>query len=155
VRQIELEAVHWLRWDFRVTSGGSVVTTLAMRRFRDRAAFTLAGQSYAVRRSGLIHPTFHLERGPLSVARAQTRGIFRRTFAVNTGDRTISLVERGLLGNTFTVEHGRTALGEIQRPNVLKRGAVATLDDRIDTLTGIFFLILVQIEWRREARRHG
>ena len=155
MRQIELEAVHWLRWDFRVTSGGNLLTTLTMRRFRDRAAFTLDGQSYAVRRTGLIHPTFHLERGQLAVARAQTRGIFRRTFAVHTGDRTISMVERGLLGHTFTVEHGRTALGEIRRPSALRRGAVATLDDRIDPLTGIFLLILVQLEWRREARRRG
>jgi hypothetical protein len=155
VRQIELEAVHWLRWDFRVKSGGGLLTTLAMRRFRDRAAFTLEGQSYAVRRTGLIHPTFHLERGQLSVARAEARGFFRRSFAVTMGDRTISLVQRGLLGRTFTVEHGRTALGEISRPSALRRGAVAMLDDRIDPLTGIFFLILAQIEWRRKARRHS
>jgi hypothetical protein len=155
VREIELEAVHWLRWDFRVTSGGSPLTTLKLPRFRDRASFTLQGQRYDVRRTGLIQPTYHLERGPMSVARAETRGFFRRTFAVTTRDRTISLVERGLLGHTFTVEHGRTALGEIRRPNVLKRGAVATLDERIDLPAAIFLLILVQLEWRRAARRHG
>jgi hypothetical protein len=155
VREIELEPLHWLRWDFRVTSGGRPLTTLSLPRFRDRATFTLEGQRYDVRRSGIFQPTYSLERGKLSVARAATRGIFRRTFTVTTGDRTLSMIERGLLGYSFTVEHGRTPLGEIRRPNVFKRGAVATLEERIDLPVGIFLLILVQLEWRRAARRHG
>ncbi|MSR35714.1 MAG: hypothetical protein EXR95_03575 [Gemmatimonadetes bacterium] len=74
-------------------------------------------------------------------------------FKVSASERLLTVRERGALGHTYEVEHNRTALGDIERVSVLTRDMVATLDERIDLPTQIFLIFLVQVQWRRAARR--
>jgi hypothetical protein len=152
---LELVPLRWLGWDFRVRSRGEELTTVRLTRLRDRGEFALDGQPHRIERTGSFPPTYRLERGGTTVARAEARGFFRRSFTVTAGERILTLRPTGLLGHGYRVEHGRAGLGEIRRLGVFTRRTAASFDGRIDPAVRILLLVLVQLHWRRRARRSG
>jgi hypothetical protein len=151
--KFEVEPLGPLSWDFRVTSGGREVTTLELTRFRDRGQFVLDGATYAIGAEGFLRPVYRLERGGVTVARAEAKGILRPTYAVTTGDRVLELRPQGFLGFRYAVGHGRTALGAIRRLGVFSRRTAGELDDRIDPACRIFLIFVALVRWRHQSRR--
>jgi hypothetical protein len=154
VPKLDVVPTTWLSWDFKVSSEGRALTTLELTRFRERGRFVLDGAEYTVSSEGPLRRSFRLERAGRPIARAERRGLFRATFTVQAGERTLTLRQRGLLGYRYEVEHNRTRMGGIARA-LVKRRAVADLDDRIEPAVRIFLLFLAQVEWRRDSRRSG
>ena len=152
VATLEITPLALLAWDFRVEGPEPPATTLELTRFRDRGTFTLAGADYTMIREGVVRPTFRLERGGVTIARAEARGWLLQAYRVTAGERRVELKRRGFLPK-YVVEQGRARLGEIRRRSVFKRAAVATFDDRIDRPTQIFLVFLALIEWRHQSRR--
>jgi hypothetical protein len=153
VPKLEIVPVHWTKWDFNVSSAGRELTRLSLIRFRDRGRFTLNGAEYEVYTQGFLRRSYRMERNGVVVGRAETKGVFRTVFLVHASERLLTVTAKGALGQSYRVEHNRTGLGEIQRVSVLTRDMVATLDDRVDLPTQIFLAFLVQVQWRRAARR--
>jgi hypothetical protein len=150
---LEITPLGLLGWDFRVEGAGRPAMTLELTRFRDRGGFTLAGSAYTVIRAGLVRPAFTLERGGVSVARADARGWLLRGYQVAAGERRVEMKRRGLLAR-YVVEHGRTRLGELRRRGLFTRAAVAQLDERLEPATQLFLVFLALVEWRHQARSH-
>lgn len=155
MRTLELVPLRWFGWDFRVGSSGRELTTVRLTWLRDRAEFTLDGHDYRIERTGSFPPTYGLLRGATTVARAEASGWFRPAFAVSTGERVLTLRPNGPLSHRYRVEHGRAALGEVRRLAVFTRRSAASLDERIDPAAQILILVLLQLHWRRRARRSG
>ena len=153
MNRLEVEPLGAFAWDFRVSADGRDVATLSLARFRERGSFTLDGVPYALAAEGFLQRTYRLERDGLVTARAEPRGILRPAFAVTTGDRVLTLRPVGFLGLTYKVEHGRTAMGEIRRLGVFRRGAAVELDERIEAGCRIFLICVAVLQWRRQSRR--
>jgi hypothetical protein len=153
--KLEVEPLARFGWDFRVTSQARELATLSLTRFRDRGRFELDRVEHTIEAEGFFRPVYRLERGKVTVARAEPQGWLRRSYAVTAGDRVLTLRRKGFFSFTYVVEHGRTALGEIRRLGVLTRRAEGELDERIDPTWRIFLVFLVVAEWRRQARSSG
>lgn len=154
VVELEISPVSAFGWDFMVEASGRPAVALELTRFRDRATFRWAGSEHLVDRHGFFRPTFTLERGGLTVARAEVHGWVLRGYQVTGGDRQLALRRRGFFPR-YVVEQGRSPLGEIRRTSIFRRHAIAQLDERIDPAIQLFLVFLALVEWRHQARRHS
>ena len=153
MRTLEVAPLSAWSWSLRVTADGRELARLELARLRDNASFQLAGIPYTLTRTGVFRGLYSLEERGRTIARAQRRGFIRPSFQVATGDREITLRQRGFFGSTFAVEHNRSHLGTIRRTGLLTRRAQASLDDRIPLPCQVFLIFLAQVQWRAQARR--
>jgi len=141
-----------LGWDFRVFEDGQEAAILDLAVFRRRGVFTVAGVTYAIRRTGLLFGAYVLEpaSGGRVLARAERAGL--RTLRVHAGDRVLGLRGAGLLGRRFLVLHGERRVGVVRREGWLSWRVAAEFSEQLALPIRIFLAAVAIVSWRAASR---
>ncbi len=152
---LRIVPVRWHSWDAHVLEEDRPVCTIDVAGVRDRARFTLAGESYEIVSAGILPRRFRLERDGRVVASAERSGLWRRGFEVSAGDRSLAFRPTALLRRRFQLLHGDRVVGHFAPDGWLTRRARAMFPADIPLPIRIFIVFLGLTLWRRAARAAG
>lgn len=134
---------------YSVTCDGAPIGELSFPTFGPSTATPIAGQRYRLRRTGVLRDTFTLVADGAPVAHAAQRDPLRREFAVEAGERGLSLRAESLLRSGYTLLEGDRVVGALRPAGRLRRGIEADLPDDLPLAVGVFLLWIVLLLWRR------
>jgi hypothetical protein len=144
---------NFLSWDFRVLDGGREVAAMDLSLWREKGTLSVEGVPYRVYREGLASGAFVIEDpGGQVLARAEKPNALRRSFVVEHGARRLRLEAWSPIGRAFVLRDDQGVIGTIKPDNFITRRATADLPEDLPLPVRIFFLWLVFILWRRDAR---
>ena len=103
----------------------------SLRRFDPVAAGPLRGAA-TLWGGGLFRRSYTVERGGVIVARAESRGLLRRSYQVTAGEQRLSFRRPTFFGRTVVIEQGRDRFGEIKKTSLFRRRATVQLDVRLE-----------------------
>jgi hypothetical protein len=152
VRTLSLVPKGWHSWDFRVLEGGREIAFIDRDWFRERAAFTLEGVPYEVRRTSVLRGTFALERGGRLLAEATKTSIFRRSFDVRIGrEPPYRLKAAAPLRREFRLVRGGVTVGQVKPDALFRRAATARFPATLPLPVQLFLTFLVLVLWKRDS----
>jgi hypothetical protein len=141
----------WFSWDFYVVEDGRKIAFIDRHWFRERASFSLDGESYGVRRTSVVRGTFVLEHAGSVLAEAIKPSSFRRSFDISVGADRYSLTAASAFRREFRLFRGGAPVGTINPVSVLGRSATAAFGDGIPRAVQLFVVFLVLVLWKRAA----
>lgn len=148
---LTLTPTHWFSWNFRVTAGGEDIAVIGRHWFRERAAFSVGGTSFAVRKTTAFRSNFVLERNGWVVAEARKPSAFRRRFELTIGGKQLVLRSASPFRREFRLFDGAREVGRIRPLSFLGRTATAELPETMPMEIQLFVIFLVLMLWKREA----
>lgn len=134
---------------YGVARDGESVGELSFPTFGPSTATPIAGLRYRMRRAGVLRDTFTLVVDGAPVAHATQRDTLRREFAVEAGERLLSLRAESLLRSGYLLLEGNRVVGSLRPAGLLRRGIEADLPDDLPLEVGVFLLWVVLLLWRR------
>lgn len=140
-----------LRQRYTVTVDGAPITEIAFPPLAPSSAGAIAGQTYRLRRSGVLRERFTLERGQggtHAVASATQRDPMRRDFAIEAGERRLVLRAVSLLRSDYQLLDGERPIGAIHPAGALHHGAEAEFPDDLPLEVRVFLIWVVLLLWR-------
>lgn len=138
--------------DFWIQEGTRNVTLLDLARLRSRGEFQLAGNTWEVRASGLLHREYRLEREGRMEASATRVQLLPLLYRVHAGDRQLELRSFPPLRKT-RVLHGGREIGMIAPVRAFGRSATAEFREPLRTEIQVFLIALALMRWRTQSRR--
>lgn len=152
---LELVRQGWSSYRFEVHDGPVSVAELSLRRVREGATLTVAGEPYELRREGLVSRSFVLARHGEELARASKASALRGQLEIRHGDATHQLVKSPWLGNTHELRRGGEAVGSVRPHHLFTRRAAITVPDDLPLAVTVFVAALVRIMRQREGAAAG
>ena len=136
---------------YALVADGAPITEIDVPSLASSSAAPIAGQTYHMRRSGIVRRQFTLEydgEGAHVVASAIQRDPRRRDFAIEVGERRLTLRAVSLLSSAYQLLDGERVIGAIRPTGALHRGAAADLPDDLPLEACVFLLWTVLLLWR-------
>jgi hypothetical protein len=136
---------------YTIVAEGAPVAELSFPAFGPSAVSPIGGQTYRLRRSGVLRERFTLEpdvAGALAVASATQRDPLRREFAVEVGAHRLSLRSASLLHSDYLLLDGAQTIGALHPTGALRQGIEADLPDELPLEARVFILWVVVLLWR-------
>ena len=148
---LQIRPMRWFSWDFAVERNGREVAELDISWWRERGALTIAGQTYAIAREGLIAGDFRMTAPDHSVvATASKPSVLRRRFDIVYRGHTVVLEARSAWRRTMDVLLDGRAVGAITPAGAWTRRASAELPDALPLPVQVFVVWLAVLLWKRE-----
>jgi hypothetical protein len=148
---LQIRPMRWFSWDFSVERDGRAVAELDISWWRERGDLTIAGQTYAIVREGLISSDFRLTAPDHSVvATASKPSVLRRRFDVVYRGHTVVLEARSAWRRTMDVLLDGRAVGAITPAGAWSRRASAELPESLPLPVQVFVVWLAVLLWKRE-----
>ena len=148
---LQIRPMRWFSWDFTVERDGRAVAELDISWWRERGELTIAGQTYAIAREGLIAGDFRMTAVDHSVvATACKPSVLRRRFDIVYRGHTVVLEARSAWRRTMDVLLDGRAVGAITPAGAWTRRASAELPDALPLPVQVFVVWLAVLLWKRE-----
>jgi hypothetical protein len=142
----------WISWDFHVREAGREIAFIDRDWFRERASFTLDGETYHVRRTSVVSGTFSFEYRDVVLAEATKTSALRRAFEVVTkGGERYGLRAESVFGRTFELTRGGVRVGEVRPVSIFGRTATVRFPDSVPRPLQLFMVFLVLVLWKRTS----
>jgi hypothetical protein len=148
---LKLIPKNWFSWDFRVLQGGHEIALIDRHWYQERASYTLAGRTYDVRRTSLLHGTFVLEHASMVLALATKPSAFQRAFDITIGADQYRLEAASVGRREFHLLQGGVKVGSVRPDSFLRRSATAQMPAQLPQEVQLFLIFLVLTLWKRAA----
>lgn len=135
---------------YRLTRDGALICEISFPTFGPSTATAVAGQVYRLRRTGALRERITLEaaRGTPPIAQLRQRDALRRDYAVEVGERRLSLRAESLLRSGYLLLEDERIVGAIRPSGALHRGVTADLPDDLPLEGAVFLLWAILLLWR-------
>jgi hypothetical protein len=147
--QWEIVPRGFLSRNYDLLRDGEVVVTLKMAMFREACEFTIAGHSFAIRRTSVWKDTFQLMIGDKPVCEVK-RGFWSQRFELAAVDQSWVLQRIGFFSRGHQLCVGERAVGEIRPAGWFTRRRVAEFSDDVPPPVQVLAIFLVLIVSRRQ-----
>lgn len=136
---------------YRLLADGATITEITFPALGPSTATPIGGQTYRLRRSGVLRDHFTLEadRGGAEIASITQRDPLRREFAVEVGARRLMLSATSPLHSDYHLLEDGRRVGEVRPRGALRHGAEADLPDALPLEARVFVLWVTLLLWRR------
>ena len=135
---------------YRLVVGGATVTEITFPALGPSTAAPIDGQTYRLRRTGVLRDHFTLETdGGAVIASATQRDPLRRELAVEVGARRLTLSAASPLHSAYHLLEDERRVGAVHPRGALRHGAEADLPDALPLEASVFVLWVALLLWRR------
>src|SRR5262245_16716675 len=148
---LKLVPKNWFSWDFRVLQGGQEIALIDRHWFQEKASYSLAGRTYEVRRTSVLHGTFVLEHANMVLALANKPSAFHRAYDITIGAEQYRLEAAAVARREFHLLQGGVTVGSVRPDSFLRRSATAQLPAKLPQEVQLFLIFLVLNLWKRAA----
>lgn len=136
---------------YSIVAEGAPVVAISLPAFGPSTASPIGGQTYRLRRVGVLRERFTLEpavAGALAVASATQRDPLRREFTVEVGARRLTLRSASLLRSDYLLLDGAQTIGTLHPVGALRQSVEADLPDDLPLEARVFIVWVVLLLWR-------
>ncbi len=136
---------------YRLLGDGALVTEINFPAFGPSTATPIAGQTYRLRRTGVLRDHFTLGADPTGavVASATQRDPLRREFLVEVGPQRLILCAASPVRSDYHLLDGQRRVGAVRPLSTLRHGAEADLPESIALEARVFVVWVVLLLWSR------
>jgi hypothetical protein len=148
---LELIPLSVFNWSYQIRDDGADIGVLALSRIKSAGSFTLHDRQLYLKRASLVGSIDLVEEGR-TVAHAERKGFLRPHYLITAEDRQLAVVGTGFLPRAARIVHGDVVIGNIRRPNLLRRTVTIEAMSGAPVPLLVFCTAVVILHWRRAAR---
>jgi hypothetical protein len=143
---------NWLRRSYLIEEDDKLVADVDGAMLVERATATVGSAKYALYRETLFSGTYVLERGTHVVARAYRRSMFRTSFDVVWGDKTLALRKLSIWRPTYGVFENDEQIGTVKPVGFLSQRGTLDGASSLSLEIRVFLLWIALMMWKRNQQ---
>lgn len=148
---LELIPAGMFTWSYRIRADEADIGVLTLSRIKSAGSLTVQGRQFELRRASLFGPIDLVEASSV-VARAERKALIRAKYLVTAQDRSLMVVGTGILPRAAEIVHGDVVIGNIRRPNLLRRKVTIETMHAAPVPLLVFCTAIIILYWRQVAR---